>query len=107
MVVVMESDKSFVDAMSYKLRTASNTHQIKFSPTCPAGVSNAIVYVRLNDKITTMEMSGHNYIVIVSDAQPNNVEKEIKSLAGSTAGHCQLVSGNQANDDMYLASKII
>jgi len=107
MYTVLEADKSFVDAMSYQLRTGSNTQQIKFSPTCPASVSKAVVYFRPNDTITAMEINGHNFVVVVSyDAQPDKVLKDIKGLAGLSAQFCQLVTGVQANELAHTASKI-
>lgn len=106
MHAVMEADKSFVESLAYKLRTASNTQQIKFSPTYPYNVSNAVIYYRLTDRITTLELGGNSYIVVSGTTQPTAVLGELKKLAGSKSGYCQILNGVQANDIAYVANEV-
>lgn len=105
MSAVMEIvDKSVIDSISSSIRIASP--QIRFSPTCPAGVTNAVIYMRMTHRITMMEWKGSAYVVVTYSSQPSAVLHEIKTLVERRGGSCKVLHGVEANDIAYIASNV-
>lgn len=96
-------DKSIVDAVTSTIRLASP--MINFSPSCPSGVSNAVIYFRQTHSITMMEIKGSSYMV-VNSSQPTTVVQDIKKLAERLGGRCQILSGVDANELLCIASNV-
>ena len=96
-------DKSVVDAVSSSIRIASP--MIRFSPSCPTGVSKAVICYRTSHTITIMEIKGSGYVV-VSSTQSTTVLQDIKRLAEQMGGRCQVLSGVEASEIACIANKV-